>query len=141
MERGVKVTGAAVSSDILTPDAPLAIAWPELFARRASRGGDELTAILSLAASSDVITFSGGFPAPETFPVDVLQELTRTLLTEQSALALQYSPTEGLPAARAAISGLIEARQGVAVDPADVLVTIPTSRGILQSGINLNSEI
>jgi 2-aminoadipate transaminase len=118
MERGVKVTGAAAPSDILAPTA-----WPELFARRASRGGDELTAILSLAASSDVITFSGGFPAPETFPVDVLQELTRTLLTEQSALALQYSPTEGLPAARAAISGLIEARQGVAVDPADVLVT------------------
>jgi 2-aminoadipate transaminase len=70
-----------------------------------------------------VITFSGGFPAPETFPVDVLHELTGRLLSEQSALALQYSPTEGLPAARAAISGLIEARQGVPVDAGDVLVT------------------
>ena len=118
MERGVKVTGASAASDLLAPTS-----WPELFARRASRGGDELTAILSLAASSDVITFSGGFPAPETFPVEVLQGLTRTLLTDDSALALQYSPTEGLPAARAAISSLIESRQGVAVDPADVLVT------------------
>src|SRR3954447_25993105 len=98
-------------------------AWPELFARRASRGGDELTAILSLAASTDVITFSGGFPAPETFPVEVLQELTSTLLSEESALALQYSPTEGLPAARAAIAGLLAARQGVTVAAGDVLVT------------------
>src|SRR2546421_3269262 len=110
MERGVKVTGAGAPADLLAPTA-----WPELFARRASRGGDELTAILSLAASTDVITFSGGFPAPETFPVDVLQELTSTLLSDDSALALQYSPTEGLPPARTAIARLIADRQGVTV--------------------------
>jgi len=112
------VATAPAAADLLAPTV-----WPELFARRASRGGDELTAILSLAASTDVITFSGGFPAPETFPVDVLQELTSTLLSEDSALALQYSPTEGLPPARAAIAGLIAARQGVTVEPDDVLVT------------------
>src|SRR3954464_1332495 len=98
-------------------------AWPELFARRSSRGGDELTAILSLAASTDVITFSGGFPAPETFPVEVLRELTTALLEEDSSVALQYSPTEGLPDARGAIAGMIAARQGVAVEAGDVLVT------------------
>jgi len=97
--------------------------WPELFARRSSRGGDELTAILSLAAATDVITFSGGFPAPETFPVDVLHQLTSELLASDAAMALQYSPTEGLPAARAAIAGLVEQRQGGTVDPEDVLVT------------------
>ena len=70
--------------------------WAARFARRASLGGDELTAILSLAASTDVITFSGGFPAPETFPVDVLQELLPRLAKEEAAVALQYSPTEGL---------------------------------------------
>lgn len=105
------------------PSDMTSAAWPELFARRARRGGDELTAILSLAASSDVITFSGGFPAPETFPIAVLHELAETLLSEDGALALQYSPTEGLPAARAAISGLISSRQGRAVDADGVLVT------------------
>src|SRR3954453_17273040 len=94
---------------------------PELFARRASRGGDELTAILSLAASTDVITFSGGFPAPETFPVGVLQQLTSSLLASAGALALQHPPTEGLPDARAAIAGMLAARQGVPVDAGDVL--------------------
>src|SRR4051794_37526737 len=112
------VATAPGAADLLAPTV-----WPELFARRASRGGDELTAILSLAASTDVITFSGGFPAPETFPVDVLHDLTSTLLSEDSALALQYSPTEGLPPARAAIAGLLADRQGVTVEPADVLVT------------------
>jgi 2-aminoadipate transaminase len=119
MGRGVKVGDAVgAGAGLLAPTA-----WPDLFAHRASRGGDELTAILSLAASTDVITFSGGFPAPETFPVAVLRELMEALLSEDAARALQYSPTEGLPPARAAISRMIEARQGVAVDPADVLVT------------------
>lgn len=99
------------------------LAWPEQFARRSSRGGDELTAILSLAASSDVITFSGGFPAPETFPVEVIRKLTDELLSNDAALTLQYSPTVGLPAARIAVSGMIEAGQGLAVGADDVLIT------------------
>src|SRR4051812_49615341 len=45
------------------------------------------------------------------------------LLGDGGALALQYSPTEGLPPARAAVAQLIEDKQGVAVDPADVLIT------------------
>jgi 2-aminoadipate transaminase len=97
--------------------------WPELFARRAARGGDELTAILSLAAATDVITFSGGFPAPETFPVDVLNDLMAGLLRDDPARALQYSPTEGLPQGRAAIAGLIASDQGVTVEADEVLVT------------------
>jgi 2-aminoadipate transaminase len=112
------VAAASVGSELLAPTT-----WPDLFARRAALGGDELTAILSLAASTDVITFSGGFPAPETFPVDVLHRLTTELLDDDSARALQYSPTEGLPPARGAIAGLLAQRQGVTVAPDDVLVT------------------
>jgi 2-aminoadipate transaminase len=105
-------------------DAPTSdLAWPALFARRAGRMGDELTAILSLAAATDVITFSGGFPAPETFPLAVLQELIPRVLADSAATALQYSPTEGLPAAREAVARLVTDTQGPLVDPADVLVT------------------
>jgi 2-aminoadipate transaminase len=104
-------------------ETPYAYDWATSFAGRTARGGDELTAILSLAASTDVITFSGGFPAPETFPVDVLQQLVPRLLSQDAAVALQYSPTEGLPAARRAVATLLEQTQGANVDPADVLIT------------------
>jgi 2-aminoadipate transaminase len=97
--------------------------WQERFARRSARGGDELTAILSLATSRDIITFSGGFPAPETFPVEVIRELADELLSKDAALAMQYSPTEGLPDARAAVSQLIEHEQGRRVRADDVLIT------------------
>jgi 2-aminoadipate transaminase len=113
--------------DVVEPlpgSEPIAdLAWPNLFARRASRGGDELTAILSLAASSEVITFSGGFPAPETFPVEVIRQLTDEVLSDDAALALQYSPTIGLPAARRAVSGLISTSQAVTVGADGVLIT------------------
>jgi 2-aminoadipate transaminase len=122
MFREAAVTTVPHLPPVLGGTAP-AVDWATRFARRTARGGDELTAILSLAASTDVITFSGGFPAPETFPVDVLQELLPRLATRDAAIALQYSPTEGLPAARAAVSALLEQTQGRAVDPAGVLVT------------------
>ena len=88
--------------DLLGEGAPVpALDWSALFARRTALAGNELTAILSLAASRDIITFAGGFPAPETFPVDVIRELTSSLLDADAGVALQYSPTEGLsPAGR-----------------------------------------
>lgn len=98
-----------------------AVDWPQRFARRASCGGDGLSAILSLAASTDIITFSGGFPAPETFPVDVIGRLTAELLDQEPALALQYSPTEGLHPVRATVADLLAVSQGRR--PEDVLIT------------------
>ncbi len=96
--------------------------WTRLFASRASAGGGELTAILALAGSTDTVTFSGGFPAKETFPVSEVQEVVDELLRSDAARALQYSPTEGLPASRAAVADFVSS-QGVRPDPDDVLIT------------------
>ncbi|AEA28125.1 putative transcriptional regulator, GntR family [Pseudonocardia dioxanivorans CB1190] len=110
-------------ADPSRPRGTDAVDWSATFARRTSSFGDELTAILSLAGAADVITFSGGFPAPEVFPTDALRQLLPRLAGADAAVALQYSPTEGLPAARAAVSAQLERSQGVGVDPADVLIT------------------
>jgi 2-aminoadipate transaminase len=115
------VTAGTIPDALPTEPVVPAIDWAERFARRSSSGGDELTAILSLAASTDVITFSGGFPAPETFPVEILRQLTTELLDDDAAVALQYSPTEGLRPVRAAVSDMLTAGQGRTPD--DVLIT------------------
>jgi 2-aminoadipate transaminase len=112
-----------LSSGPLAATAPPDLDWAALFAQRSTRAGDKITAILSLAASTDVITFSGGFPAPETFPAALLQDLLPRVLGEGTGTALQYSPTEGLPRARQAVARLIADTQGRPVDPADVLIT------------------
>jgi 2-aminoadipate transaminase len=98
--------------------------WTASFARRTQAlGGGEITAILALAGSTDVITFSGGFPDPETFPRDVLGEIAGRLVAEDAAVALQYSPSEGLEGPRDYLSGRLESLQGQRPGPGELMIT------------------
>jgi len=98
--------------------------WTASFARRTQTlGGGEITAILALAGATDVITFSGGFPDPATFPREVLGEIARDLLARDVAVALQYSQTEGLPGLRDYLTGRLETLQGVRPAAGELMVT------------------
>ncbi|MFW6227094.1 MAG: aminotransferase class I/II-fold pyridoxal phosphate-dependent enzyme, partial [Bacteroidota bacterium] len=50
---------------------------------------------LKLTQQPDIISFAGGLPAPDSFPVQDLQEITEEVLREEPTAALQYSTTEG----------------------------------------------
>lgn len=99
--------------------------WSASLARRARSGnsGSALAEILALANATGVITLSGGFPAPETFPVDVLAELMRGLLAGDPEVALQYSPTPGLASVRDAIAGRLGQREGLLPADDELMVT------------------
>ena len=98
--------------------------WTASFARRTQTlGGGEITAILSLAGATDVITFSGGFPDPATFPRDVLGEIAARLIATDVAVALQYSPTEGLPGLRDYVAGRLESQQGRRPAAGELMIT------------------
>ena len=104
--------------------APQLTDWTASFARRTrTLGGGEITAILALAGATDVITFSGGFPDPVTFPKDVLGEIAGRLVAQDVAVALQYSPTEGLPGLRDYLAGRLEALQGRRPAAGELMVT------------------
>jgi 2-aminoadipate transaminase len=51
--------------------------------------------ILKLTQKPEMISFAGGLPAPETFPVDDLKEIVIEVLEQDGAAALQYGTTEG----------------------------------------------
>ena len=51
--------------------------------------------LLKLASQPDVISFAGGLPAPELFPVEELKQVSLQVLEESGQKALQYSTTEG----------------------------------------------
>jgi 2-aminoadipate transaminase len=63
------------------------------------RGGDALTSILA-GSPPGVLSMTGGFPNPATFPSDELDELAARLVRDDAAVALQYTPCEGLPSVR-----------------------------------------
>jgi len=98
--------------------------WSARLARRAQAlGGGEITAILALAGATDVITFSGGFPDPRTFPAEILSSIAAKLIAEDAAVALQYAATEGLAGMREYVAGRLEFREGTAPGPGELMIT------------------
>jgi len=98
--------------------------WSAALARRThSLGGGEITAILALAGATDVITFSGGFPDPATWPTDVLSGLAQRLVADNAAVTLQYAATEGLASVRDYVSGRLAATQGLTPGAGELMIT------------------
>jgi 2-aminoadipate transaminase len=98
--------------------------WRSGLARRAQGlGAGEITAILSLAGASDMITFSGGFPDPATFPTGLLPDIAARLITQDPGVALQYSATEGLASVRDYVSGRLATVQGRAPGAGELMIT------------------
>ncbi|WP_373898426.1 PLP-dependent aminotransferase family protein [Haloimpatiens sp. FM7315] len=55
----------------------------------------EIRELLKLTQRPEVISFAGGLPAPELFPIEKINLITTKVLNEQGRQALQYSTTEG----------------------------------------------
>src|SRR5215218_7379898 len=82
------------------------------FARRTRlRGGDELTAILA-GSPPGVLSMTGGFPNPATFPTDEVDEIAARLLRDDAAVALQYTPAAGIASVREYLVDRQEQLQG-----------------------------
>src|SRR5918997_399606 len=93
------------------------------FARRTRlRGGGELTAILA-GSPPGVLSMTGGFPNPATFPTDELDEIAVRLVREDAAVALQYTPCTGLPSVRDYLIDRQQLLQGRRPEQAELIVT------------------
>ncbi len=67
--------------------------------------------ILKFTGMPGVISFAAGSPAPEAFPVDSIQEISKELLEKEPALALQYNITEGYPKLREQLKAWMREKQ------------------------------
>jgi 2-aminoadipate transaminase len=93
------------------------------FARRTRlRGGDELTAILA-GSPPGVLSMTGGFPNPATFPTDELDEIAARLVREDAAVALQYTPCAGIRSVREYLVDRQEQLQGRRPGADELIVT------------------
>src|SRR5690242_7883420 len=96
--------------------------WDNRFAARTRlMKRSAIREILKLTAQPDVISFAGGLPAPELFPIERIQEATDTVLSERGREVLQYSTTEGMPELRQFIARWIS-DDSLQVDPDNILI-------------------
>ncbi len=97
--------------------------WEYRYANRTKRmGSSVIRELLKLTEQPDIISFAGGLPAPEVFPVKQFQEACNYVLENMGAQALQYSTTEGYRPLRDMIARHT-ARYSVNVDPDNILIT------------------
>lgn len=78
--------------------------------------------ILKVTDDDDMISFAGGLPNPQSFPVEAINNATSKVLTEDGDKVLQYSTTEGYRPLREFIAQRYK-RQGLEVESEDILIT------------------
>jgi len=86
--------------------------------------------LLKLTRRPEVISFAGGLPDPNAFPVDEVAEITVDILKRDGANALQYSPTEGDPKLKNEIIAHHEREDGMTLTPDNILITVASQQGL-----------
>lgn len=111
----------------------------EKFAERMEMGDskeiDECMAhIMKLTTMKDVISFAGGLPNEEVFPIEEMKQVSKKVLEVYGGLALQYSATEGEKELKEAIANQIMKASGIEADPDCVMVTCGSQQALEFSG-------
>lgn len=83
----------------------------------------EIREILKITERPEIISFAGGLPAPELFPIDEIKEVNRIVLEEDGQKALQYTTTEGYEPLRKWISRRMNNRLGTSLDCDNIIIT------------------
>ncbi len=78
--------------------------------------------ILKIMARKEIISFAGGLPAPELFPLKTFSEAIQKALKTEGARALQYGVTEGYPPLKEWLCTWLT-RQGLACQPENMILT------------------
>lgn len=86
-------------------------------------GTDAVGAILKAAADPKIISFAGGLPAPELFPVKEMQAAVDQVFTKEGQEAMQYGAAKGVTALRELILEHVKEKEGVTGQLDNVMVT------------------
>ncbi len=85
--------------------------------------------LLKFTRQPDIISFGGGLPAPQTFPLKQIEQISCDVLREKGTMALQYGPTEGEPALREEIARWLQ-KEKPQVTADNILVTTGSQQGL-----------
>ena len=104
--------------------------WDERYALRTDNmGSSAIRELLKLTSQSDVISFAGGMPAPELFPIEEFKAACEVVLTEMGDRALQYGTTEGYQPLREMIARNAS-KYGIQISADNVLITAGSQQAL-----------
>lgn len=82
----------------------------------------EIRDLMSLATAPDIISFAGGMPGNELFPLETIDRIYQSLTEKEKQTALQYGPTTGFPSLMESLSGYLE-KKGLPVKFNRLIIT------------------
>lgn len=112
----------------MTMHNPAPIQWQ--FSQRAQQlQSSAIREILKVTVRPEVISFAGGLPSPETFPVDRMRAAHDAVLSKLGKVALQYGPTDGYRPLREWIADSLSTESAKFV-PEQVLMLSGSQQGL-----------
>jgi 2-aminoadipate transaminase len=110
---------------------------PPRLARRTERlKPSTIREMLKVTQNPAVISFGGGLPAAELFPVEDVSAAQDRVMRTRGAAALQYSVTDGIPELREWVAARLRERQHLDVTADDIVIT-----GGSQQGLDLYARV
>lgn len=85
--------------------------------------------LLNVTRNPEIISFAGGLPAPELFPVEEYKKIANEILEANGKAALQYGPSDGFRPLREKIVERMK-KGSVDISPDDILVTSGSQQGL-----------
>ena len=96
--------------------------------------------ILKVAVDPTIISFAGGLPSRDLFPVEGIKNACNKVLDEHGQDVLQYSNTEGYEGLRQLISDRYRDKQGIDIPVKNILITNGSQQGLDLLGKTLLNE-
>lgn len=93
-------------------------------------GTDAVGVILQAAADPKIISFAGGLPAPELFPVKEMKAAVDKVFEEHGQEAMQYGAAKGVTALREVIQQHVKEKENVDSELDNVLVTTGSEQAL-----------
>ena len=90
----------------------------------------EIRELLKFTEMPEIISFAGGLPAPELFPVKEVSDVTQEVLKKDGEAALQYSSTEGFKPLRELIAKQRMSAAKVNVTCDDIAITTGSQQAL-----------
>ncbi|MDD3803395.1 MAG: PLP-dependent aminotransferase family protein [bacterium] len=85
--------------------------------------------LLKVTQSPEIISFAGGLPSPESFPIEEIKKITMEVLEKNGTKALQYGATEGFPPLADELIKLM-ALDNVKIGRENLAITIASQQGL-----------
>ena len=86
--------------------------------------------LLALTRKPEIISFAGGLPAPDLFPIEDIKTATSAVLEENGKVALQYGETDGFAPLRKHIADRMLKHNQISTRPENLLLTAGSQQGL-----------